>query len=188
MGVLLIFAFNCQSAPIPLSLRLALGQSSALLCFFLAHPPQGKETSVYKLSESSFFDAVALKEDDVGDNRNMLETNQATLHKARQLRREMTDTERLLWSKIRMQQIGMRFRRQVPVGYYIVDFYCYEYRLVVELDGGHHSLPEQAAYDAVRTEFLEAQGLKILRFWNNDVIQQIDSVLQRILAVKDSFP
>ncbi len=99
---------------------------------------------------------------------------------AKRLRQEATDAERLLWQRLRSRQIaGAKFRRQATVGPYIVDFLCVEAKLVVEADGGQHS-PER---DAVRTEWLESRGLHVARFWNHDVLQNIDGVLQAILLL-----
>ncbi|MEO8384349.1 MAG: endonuclease domain-containing protein [Betaproteobacteria bacterium] len=99
--------------------------------------------------------------------------------RARKLRRNSTDVERKLWHRIRDKQIEeFRFRRQRPIGKYIVDFICLEAKLIVELDGGQHA--EDVAYDQKRTAFLESLGYRVLRFWNNDVIENMDGVLQRL--------
>ena len=99
--------------------------------------------------------------------------------RARKLRRNSTDLERQLWHRIRDKQIDeFRFRRQRPIGKYIVDFVCLDAMLIVELDGGQHA--EVAAYDLVRTAFLESLGYRVLRFWNNEVIENMDGVLQRL--------
>jgi very-short-patch-repair endonuclease len=101
------------------------------------------------------------------------------VQRARELRRNPTDTERKLWHHIRDKQIeNFRFRRQRPIGKYIVDFICLEANLVIELDGGQHA--EQLQYDAERTKYLTAQGLHVLRYWNNDVMQNIAGVLEDI--------
>lgn len=97
---------------------------------------------------------------------------------SRQLRRDMTIAEKHLWRRIRMQQMGVKFRRQHPAGAYILDFACIESKLAVELDGGQHS--ELQARDNERTLWLESQGWKVLRFWNNEVLQDIESVLTEI--------
>ena len=95
--------------------------------------------------------------------------------RARELRRNMTDAERALWRRLRMRQLaGQRFRRQQPIGDYIVDFACPAARLVVEVDGGQHAEEER---DAARTRWLESRGYRVLRFWNNEVLGQIDGVL-----------
>jgi very-short-patch-repair endonuclease len=104
------------------------------------------------------------------------------VQRARELRRNPTDTERKLWHHIRDKQIeNFRFRRQRPIGKYIVDFICLEANLVIELDGGQHA--EQLQYDAARTKYLTAQGLHVLRYWNNDVVQNIEGVLEDIRVV-----
>ena len=98
---------------------------------------------------------------------------------ARGLRRDMTDAERMLWRRLRSRElIGWKFRRQHPVGRYVVDFVCLEAGLVLELDGGQHA---KSPTDAARTAFLETSGYRILRFWNNDVLPQTDAVLAVIL-------
>jgi very-short-patch-repair endonuclease len=98
---------------------------------------------------------------------------------ARTLRRSMTDAEQKLWSLLRRQQMGgYRFRRQHPVRPYIVDFACLEAHLAVEVDGGHHVA--QVERDQQRTRYLEASGFRILRFWNNEVLTQSESVRESI--------
>ena len=104
----------------------------------------------------------------------------ATTSRARQLRKDSTQAELTLWRHVRGRQLaGWKFRRQVPLGQYIVDFVCFERRLIVELDGGHHQ--DQAVYDNHRTEWLESQGFRVLRFWNNEVLGQLEAVGQAIL-------
>ena len=94
---------------------------------------------------------------------------------ARNLRKYMTDTERFVWSKIRKKQFaGFRFRRQKPVGPFIVDFVCPEALLVLELDGGQHAVQKEA--DAARTRWLEENGFRVLRFWSIDVFKEWESV------------
>ena len=98
---------------------------------------------------------------------------------AKSLRRDATDTERLLWSRLRRRQLnGFRFRRQRPIGNYVCDFVCLSHRLIVELDGGQHV--EQADYDAERDAFLRSNGYRVLRFWNGDVMARLDTVLGTI--------
>lgn len=95
---------------------------------------------------------------------------------ARQLRKKPTDAELRLWSAIRRRQLdGLRFRRQVPLGAFIVDFACYDARLVIELDGGQHV--ESGDDDAARTQWLESRGFQVLRFWNDEVFKNLDGVL-----------
>ena len=98
------------------------------------------------------------------------------------MRREPTEPERRLWQKLRRKQLdGYKFRRQHPIGRFIVDFYCHEAKLVVEVDGDSHAFQE--AYDAARTAWLEAQGLRVLRFDNQTVMKNLDGALELILAI-----
>lgn len=98
----------------------------------------------------------------------------------------MTDAERVLWRELRSRQIsGYKFRRQQPLGRFITDFVCFEKRLVIELDGGQHAEAEQLSYDAERSVWLEQNGYRVLRFWNHDVLQRLETVKQAIyLALK----
>jgi very-short-patch-repair endonuclease len=99
---------------------------------------------------------------------------------ARGLRRRETDAEKKLWSRIRDRKIdGWKFRRQVPYDRYVLDFFCFEASLVIEVDGGQHA-EERAVYDRARTAFLEQEGLKVLRFWNGDVLTNLDGVIETI--------
>ena len=99
--------------------------------------------------------------------------------RARRLRRQSTDAERALWSQLRDRRLeGVRFRRQAPIGWYIADFVSHERKLIVELDGGQHA--GRRAYDARRTRWLESRGYKVLRFWNDDVLLRLTSVLEAI--------
>ena len=98
---------------------------------------------------------------------------------ARRLRREMTDAERLQWGQLRQRPMaGLKFRRQHPLGRFIVDFVCIEAGLVIEVDGGQHG--ERQPADEVRTAWLDSQGYRVLRFWNNEVLQNIDGVREAI--------
>src|SRR5262245_10804464 len=98
---------------------------------------------------------------------------------ARYLRKNVTPAEERLWSKLRRRQIeDCRFRRQVPIGSFVIDFACLERRLLIEVDGGLHVGREQ--YDAQRTEWLEVHGYRVLRFTNSEVMWGIDGVLQAI--------
>ena len=97
------------------------------------------------------------------------------------LRKNQTHVEFILWSKLRNKQLlGIKFYRQYSIGYYIVDFYCHQYKLVIELDGGQHNEKSRKAYDDKRTQFLNGQGIVVLRFWDNDVINNIKGVLEVI--------
>ncbi len=100
---------------------------------------------------------------------------------ARSLRKRSTDTEHFLWRHIRAKQLeGLKFRRQQPIDNYIVDFVCFEKRVIIELDGGHHSLDAEVEKDLIRDKWFEEQGYKVLRFWNNDVLKNMSGVLKVI--------
>ena len=102
-----------------------------------------------------------------------------TVQQAKKLRREMTDAERKLWLRLNLRRLGgVKFRKQVPVAPYIADFACLERRLIIELDGGQHD--ENKAKDEIRTRYLEAKGYRVLRFWNTDVMRNIDGVVEAI--------
>jgi very-short-patch-repair endonuclease len=104
-----------------------------------------------------------------------------TLKRAQQLRREMTPAERILWDRLRANRLGgWHFRRQQIISGFIVDFYCHQADLVIEVDGGVHAF--QPAADAQREAVLQARGLRILRFTNDQVLKQLPTVLQRIQA------
>lgn len=108
--------------------------------------------------------------------------------RARHLRRNQTEAESRLWAKLRARQLcGVKFRRQQPIGSFIVDFCCVERGLVIELDGGQHAEAREA--DQRRSEFLAGQGYRVLRFWDNEVMADIDAVLERIVeAISDPHP
>jgi very-short-patch-repair endonuclease len=104
---------------------------------------------------------------------------QSHLSFARQLRRQQTDAERLLWSRLRDHRfLSLQFRRQHPLAPYVLDFYCAELALAVELDGGQHA--DAQAHDQQRTDFLAARGLTVLRFWNNEVMSNLEGVLEQL--------
>lgn len=103
------------------------------------------------------------------------------LEAARTLRKNMTDAEQLLWLCLRRKQLGgFRFRRQHPFEQYVLDFFCCEARLTVELDGGQHNEPDMRLRDEERTAFLKHHGIEVVRFWNNEVFSNLDGVLQPI--------
>jgi very-short-patch-repair endonuclease len=109
------------------------------------------------------------------------QTNPKLLQHAREMRRQPTEPERRLWQRLRGKRLGgYKFRRQQPLGAYIVDFYCHEARLIVEVDGDSHAFQE--AYDGERTTWLEGEGNKVIRFWNVEVMQNLEGVLQVIEA------
>jgi very-short-patch-repair endonuclease len=100
---------------------------------------------------------------------------------ARRVRRHQTDAERVLWFRLRDRRLaGLKFKRQVPIDRYIVDFLCAERKLIVEIDGGQHD--QRRERDSGRTATLEAMGYLVLRFWNNEVLQNMNGVLEAILS------
>ena len=111
-----------------------------------------------------------------------------SIENSRRLRTGQTDAERMLWRQLRLKQFaGFKFRRQHPVGKYIVDFACIEAGLCIELDGSQHA--KERSYDEERSRFLSSRGFRTLRFWDNEVLTQIDSVKQAIWnALQDKKP
>jgi len=103
----------------------------------------------------------------------------------RQLRKNMTEAEHVLWFRLRSHQVeGHKFRRQHPIGHYVVDFVCLERRLIVEVDGSQHM---DNPNDEIRTRWLEREGYKVLRFWDNEVLMETDAVMEVIKeSVADS--
>ncbi len=97
------------------------------------------------------------------------------------LRSDQTKAEAVLWSKIRRKQLGVKFRRQYNIDYYIVDFYCHELRLVIELDGYIHGEEEQKTKDKKRQNYLEQKGYKVIRYRNEQIRYELDDVLQDII-------
>jgi very-short-patch-repair endonuclease len=106
------------------------------------------------------------------------------LEMARRLRAEMTPQERRLWRSLRERQIRARFRRQVPIGNFIVDFACFHPRVVIEVDGGQHL--EQEADDLSRDAWLTSEGFVVLRFWNHEVDRELEAVLERIIEALEA--
>ena len=112
----------------------------------------------------------------------MLEYNRNLKHIVRRLRTEMTDNERLLWSRLRKKQLlGIQFYRQKPIGDYIVDFYAPKAKLAVEVDGSQHLESAYVQNDAYRDAYLAAQGLRVLRFSNFQVSQECDVVVEEVI-------
>ena len=100
---------------------------------------------------------------------------------ARLLHRKQTDAEKKLWQKLRSKQFeDLKFRRQQPMGTYIVDFVSYEKKLVIELDGGQHNEKEVIEKDVQRMRWLERKGYRVLRFWNNEIMANIEGVMEKI--------
>ncbi len=114
------------------------------------------------------------------------QTNNFTKSAAKGLRKVMTDAERALWRRLRGEQLGVKFRRQHPFENFILDFVCVDRRLVIEVDGSQHE--ENKQHDAQRTERLNSAGFQVLRFWNNEVLNEIDSVVQVIWDVLNPSP
>ncbi|MDD5465772.1 MAG: DUF559 domain-containing protein [Candidatus Omnitrophica bacterium] len=104
---------------------------------------------------------------------------------AKRLRNNPTEAEKYLWYMFRNKNLGVKFRRQTVIGKFIVDFVCFENKLIVEIDGGQHA---QSEYDSARDQWLREQGFKILRFWNHDVLGKRDGVLQKIVEHLKSTP
>ena len=114
-----------------------------------------------------------------GEEKKPIDPHLLTL--ARNFRKEQTDAEQLLRHLLRNRQFcGLKFRRQYPMAPYVLDFYCDEERLGIELDGGQHNEPDKKQTDKERTAFLEGKGIKIIRFWNNEVLQKTEAVLEQL--------
>ena len=110
------------------------------------------------------------------------------LNNAKTLRSQQTDAEQQLWHQLRAHRfMGLKFKRQKPIGQYMVDFICIEYRLILEVDGGQHI--DRMEYDDERTAWLKSEGFMVLRFWNHEVLQKMEGVLERVRqAVAPSPP
>ncbi len=105
----------------------------------------------------------------------------------RDLRMNQSDAEKRIWRHLRNRQMhGAKFRRQIAIDPYIVDFICTDCMLIVELDGGQHA--DQIDYDEKRTKFLESRGYRVLRFWNNDVLANTEGVLEVIMSALQRNP
>ena len=116
------------------------------------------------------------------DHSSMPRLSTKTVTNSRRLRTNLTDAEKALWRHLRMRQMGgFRFRRQHPVRKYVVDFACIEARIAVEVDGGQHAT--QSAEDAQRSAILEREGYRVLQFWDNEVLQDVESVKAVIWSV-----
>jgi very-short-patch-repair endonuclease len=113
-----------------------------------------------------------------------LRSNPHTKHRAIELRKESTLAEQKLWARIRNDQLGVTFRRQHAVGNYIPDFCSPKAKLIIELDGSQHL--DQEEYDEIRTQYLESQGYKVIRFWNKEVMNDTDGVIRAIMLALES--
>ena len=108
---------------------------------------------------------------------------------AHRLRTNATDAERRLWRELRKLVLeGTHFRRQVPIGPYVVDFACMPAKLVIEVDGSQHGFNENIDKDERRTRWLSAEGYRVLRFWNNDIIDNLDGVLETLQSELEKWP
>ena len=106
--------------------------------------------------------------------------------RARTLRKNLTDAEKHLWKHLRMDQLdNLRFRRQAPIDQYVVDFVCFEKRLIIEADGGQHNDSES---DRIRDAYLKEQGFRVMRFWNHDILSNVQGVLEMIRASCQDSP
>jgi very-short-patch-repair endonuclease len=109
--------------------------------------------------------------------------------RARALRRNRTKAEQQLWFQLRaLKAIGFKFRQQVPIDHFVVDFACYSARLIIEVDGGTHGTDGEFSRDLLRERYLTDQGFRVLRFWNNDVVLNTERVMDTIIAVLESPP
>lgn len=107
-------------------------------------------------------------------------TQPVIFERAKQLRQNTTEAEQILWNYLCKSQLGVRFKQQHPIANFIADFYCHQYKLVVELDGSIHNLQEQKESDAIRDEEMKALGITVLRFTNKQVMSDIENVLRTI--------
>lgn len=110
-----------------------------------------------------------------------IRTTKNARRNAKELRRNMTEPERLLWQRLKSQKLGYKFRRQEPLGPYIVDFLCVDKKLIIEVDGGSHATDEAKEYDKKREAYFRNHGLKILRFENHTVRSNMHGVIDTIL-------
>ena len=117
-----------------------------------------------------------------------LYNDEATKVKRRELRKNSTDAERKVWSILKGGQMGARFFRQYCVGQYILDFYAPQCRLGIEIDGGQHAEDIHKLHDDARTKYLATQDIRVLRFWNNEVMQNLEGVWNKIREAIDSSP
>jgi len=103
------------------------------------------------------------------------------INRAKELRKQQTDAEKVLWNALRSHQFsGFKFRRQHPVKWFIADFYCHEVKLIIEVDGGIHATPDQSAYDVGRTAEIEEMGISLIRFTNEEILTNLEFVLKQI--------
>lgn len=117
----------------------------------------------------------------------LIHNNLKFKERRRELRRNQTEAEKLLWARLRNKQIhGIKFFRQFSIGAYILDFYSPTLKLAIEFDGGQHAEKENQEYDEIRSNYLRAQGIEVMRFWNNDVMQNVEGILYKIAEKANS--
>ena len=114
------------------------------------------------------------------DGKKYLFNNNRFLERRKELRKNQTDAEKLLWSKLRNNQLGVKFFRQYSIGPYILDFYAPKVKLAIELDGSQHLESEVKLYDKEREGYLSQFHIQVIRFWNNDVFKNMEGVLAKI--------
>ena len=106
---------------------------------------------------------------------------------AKAMRHQPTNAETLIWTALRGARLqGFKFKRQQPIGVYIVDFVCFEHSLIIEIDGGQHG--DEVSKDQARSDWLQSQGFRVMRFWNNEVIERKDDVLESIIRALREYP
>lgn len=136
------------------------------------------QENLYSASAAKAPDAPPPNPPHEGEGLKRLSLAPGTTERARHLRRNMTDAERLLWRALRETLPHCHWRKQVPLGPYFADFASHSAKLIIELDGGQHAVDMHR--DADRTRFLESQGFRLIRFWNNDVLENTAGVIERI--------
>ena len=106
---------------------------------------------------------------------------------AKAMRHQPTNAEAIIWTALRGARLqGCKFKRQQPIGVYIVDFVCFEHTLIIEIDGGQHG--DEVSKDQARSDWLQSQGFRVMRFWNNEVIERKDDVLESIIRALREYP
>ena len=122
--------------------------------------------------KQTYLSPIGEEKENIVDERNIL---------ARELRKNSTIQERRLWNLLKNRQFhNLKFKRQQPMGNYIVDFICKEVKIIIEIDGGQHNEPDNIKADEERTKYLEQLGYKVVRFWNNEVYENIEGVIKKL--------
>lgn len=117
----------------------------------------------------------------------MINTKSELKYRRKKLRNNMTEAEKELWKYLRKNQLGVKFRRQHSIDYYIADFYCTQLKLVIEIDGNQHYTKEGKEYDELRENFMKTLEIETLRFSNVEVMNDIDAVLEKIKEYKTKY-